>query len=129
MAALLAPKSEAGRKCLSLTDFCDRVQIVTTIVGGEQGVELVGLWDWTCDGLTPVPMAGSGGAKLRFAGSMPNGPTINWSANKSTGLTDVYETSDGRSESPLAVGIGFVLKNGSCGFSRPRTGKPLNSLR
>lgn len=128
---VFVPNSQAGNGCIQLTQYCDRVQIATTAVGGEQGIELVGLWDWMCDGVTLAPVAGNFGSKITFAGYLANiGLTENWTANRRDGLADIYETADGRTESPLVLGVGFTLTPGSCGLTNPNNGKPsLNSLK
>lgn len=128
--AVFVPTSHAASKCIALSDFCDRVSVNITNVGGQQGTELVGLWDWTCDGVTLAPMAGGAGTKLKFAGFLAGiGLTENWTANKGNHITDIYLTADGVNESPLVTGEGFSLTNGSCGFATPNNGKPsLHSL-
>ena len=48
--AMLVPAAQAGTKCYVLTNFCDRIQVSNYFVGGIQGTESVGLWDWACSG-------------------------------------------------------------------------------
>jgi hypothetical protein len=126
MAAMFVPGAQAQTKCYHFTNFCDGFQITQSTVGGNQGKEWVGQWDWLClaNG-TGSFMAGS----VNKIGTMPNypmggfGATYGFAANftfKGAFGFDLYGTFDGATTFAFQTSQPFTKTNGACSPLGPK---------
>jgi len=131
LAALFAPPVQGAPRCITFTNFCDRVEFDTASNDEVAGVVLWGSWDWECSG-SGTSVIGSGGQRLVVA-TRPvdagSGYVFAYSTalyfRKSSHLFDLAATS-GLSSGVLWLQIsqGWTQTNGSCGFLRGENRKP-----
>ena len=127
VAAMCVPAAHAT-KCYHLTGFCDQVQANKIFVGGVQGNEVVGLWDWVCLGAGTGTLVSGGPNKIGtqplypYAGGTGFGANANFSFKPLTGLFDLYGTVDGATTFAFQIAQGFTTTPGACSPLAPKTG-------
>jgi len=99
LAVMVVPQSQAASYCISLTNFCDTINLTSANVGGIQGVELYGAWDWECLGdYSSASIAGTPPSGKTYLATRPvySGTpyafayTAMFSLKKSGGAFDLY---------------------------------------
>ena len=124
VAALMVPGAQASTKCYVLTNFCDGIQVNQIAVGGNQGVEVVGLWDWLClkAGTGTLMSGGTGKFGTQplypYVGGTPAGFSANFTF-KPTGF-DLYGTFDGVTANAFQTAQAYTKVNGACNPLAPR---------
>ena len=122
LAVMVVPQSQAATYCITLTSFCDQIQLTSQSVGGVQKTILYGAWDWECTGdLTDASIAGDPPGATTYLGTRPIyvgtdyafAYTAEWSLKKSGFLFDLYGVT-ASSAIPFQLGQGWVLNNGAC---------------
>jgi len=72
LAVMVVPQSQAASYCVSLTNFCDTINLTSANVGGVQGIELYGAWDWECLGdYSTASIAGTAPAAKTYLATRP----------------------------------------------------------
>jgi len=110
----------AAPRCITLTNFCDRIETDNDASGNVFGV-----WDWTCDGVNLSSIIGrSPGPDLTMntrpvAGGAPFNYSTNFAFHKASGLFDLYGT-DGSVIFPFQTNQPYSMTNGACGFAGTR---------
>lgn len=128
VAALMVPGAQAQTKCLHFTNFSDGFQYTQSTVGGIQGHEWVGLWDWFGLGNgSGTLMAGS----VNKIGTQPaypyypsTGTTYGFAANftfkPSVAAFDLYGTFDGANAFAFQTAQPYTKTAGPCSPLGPR---------
>ena len=126
VAAMFVPGAQAATKCYHLTNFCDGLQATQIHVGGIQGNEVVGLWDWLCLGAgTGTLMSGSpnkfGTQPLYpYAGGNGYGFNANFTFKPPLAAFDLYATFDGTTTFAFQTNQPFTTTAGACNPLGPR---------
>jgi hypothetical protein len=127
VAAMVVPAAQAATKCYHLTNFCDGVQSTTIFVGGVQGTEAVGLWDWKCLGVGTGTLTSGGTGKFGtqpvypYSGGSPAGFNANFSFRASTLTFDLYGTTDGLTTFSFVTAQPYTTSKGGCSPLHPNT--------
>src|SRR5258708_4910456 len=128
VAAMFVPAAQAGTKCYHLTNFCDGLQATQIFVGGIQGVEEVGLWDWVCAHNGDGSLQSGGPNKFGkqplhpFHGGSPSGFNANFKFNPSLLLFDLYATTDGATTFAFQTNQPYTTTSGPCSPLHANTG-------
>jgi len=126
-AAFAAALSVGGQRVLAQTfcldvqpGFCDQAQVTV------QGDLVFGLWDWLCDGVSLIPVLGTGDfGGGSFTGSPPPGTVIGmWDVNVATRTMDFVQ-SDGASVVVTFSGVPLHIAPGACNFALSSGGTSL----
>ena len=126
MAAMFVPGAQATTKCYHLTNFCDGLQATQIHVGGIQGNEVVGEWDWLCIGGGAGTLMSGGPNKFGTAPGYPypSGTQYGFAANFTfkppVASFDLYGTFDGATTNAFQVGQPFTTTAGACSPLGPR---------
>jgi len=126
--ALFVPAANAGTTCYHLTNFCDGVQSTTIFVGGVQGVEAVGLWDWVCLGAGTGTLDSGGKNKFGtqplypYSGGTPAGFNANFTFKPLTHLFDLYGTFDGSTTFAFQTSQPYTTTSGPCNPLHAKSG-------
>jgi len=124
LAALFVPVSQAAPRCITFTNFCDRIEFDTTNVGGVEGTVFFGSWDWECASDPTSSIIGNGGTKFKV-GTRPIYVGTDYAFAYSAGFTfkkagllfDLYGT-NGPSAFAFQLAQPWTQASGSCGFAR-----------
>ncbi len=128
VAVMFVPAAQAGTKCYHLTNFCDGLQATQIFVGGNQGTEEVGLWDWLCLANGSGTLQTGGPNKFGTAPTYPytSGHAYGFSANftfKSlTHTFDLYGTFDGSTTFAFQTAQPYTTTAGPCNPLARQTG-------
>lgn len=121
-------QAKTKESCYVLSSFCDGIQVNQIAVGGAQGQEVVGLWDWLCL-LNGTGSLMSGGVNkfgtqplYPYSGGTGAGFSANFTFNPIKGF-DLYGTFDGSTANAFQVGQGYTKVAGPCNPLRPKTGR------
>ncbi len=120
VAAMFVPAAQAGTKCYVLTNFCDGVQVNQIFVGGVQGTEVVGLWDWVCIRGGDGTLISGGPNKFGtqplypFHGGTPSGFNANFTFKGLTHTFDLYATTDGTTTFAFQTAQPYTSHSGAC---------------
>jgi hypothetical protein len=126
--AMFAPAAQAVTKCYHLTNFCDGLQVTNTFVGGIQGQEIAGLWDWVClangDGTLIGGSTNNFGTQplYPFHGGTASGFNANFKFKVLTLSFDLYGTFDGSTVFAFQTAQPFTVTKGACNPLAPKTG-------
>jgi hypothetical protein len=132
--AMFVPSAQAVTKCYHLTNFCDGVQVTNTLVGGVQGTEIAGLWDWICLGAgTGSLMSGGPNAfgtqpLYPFNGGTGAGFSANFKFKPATGVFDLYATFDGVTAFAFQTTQPFTVTKGACNPLKAQQAKPRTTV-
>ena len=128
VAAMMVPGAQAATKCYHFTNFCDVVQVSQYHVGGIQGNEVVGLWDWLCfgagDGTEVVGGPNKFGTQPVYpyhGGSAIYGFASNFTFKPLVAAFDLYATFDGMTTVAFQTNQPFTTTAGACSPLGPRT--------
>ena len=117
-----ALRANAQTYCLDLQpNFCDQAQVTV------QGSIVFGQWDWTCDGVSLIPVLGTGGfAGGSFTG-VPSPGTIAgmWDVNVAARTMDFVQ-SDGISAVVAFSNVPTNIVRGVCNFALSDGGTSLS---
>jgi hypothetical protein len=123
VAVMFVPAAQANptpTKCYHLTNFCDGLQLTTIHVGGIQGTEVVGLWDWLCLANGSGTLISGSPNKVGTAPTYPypSGNAYGFSANFTfkplLALFDLYGTFDGSTTFAFQTNQPFTTTAGPC---------------
>lgn len=100
--------------------FCDQAQVTV------QGNAVFGLWDWLCDGVSLIPIMGTGGfAGGSFTGAPPPGTILGmWDINVAARTTDFWQT-DGTVAVLAFANVPINIAPGACNFALSGGGRSL----
>jgi hypothetical protein len=125
--AMMIPGAQASTKCYHLTNFCDGVQASQTHVGGIQGNEVAGLWDWVCIGGGAGSLASGGPNKFGsvpyypYSAGTPNyGFAANFTFKANVAAFDLYGTFDGVTATAFQTSQPYTVTNGACSPLGPK---------
>jgi len=130
VAAMLVPSAQAGTKCYVLTNFCDGLQVTNIFVGGVQGTESVGLWDWVCLGQgTGTLISGGNNAfgtqpVYPYIAGLTAGFNANFKFKPLIAEFDLYGTFDGVTSMAFQTNQPFTTTKGACNPLKARQAKP-----
>jgi hypothetical protein len=120
LVAIGVTPAAAAPKCITLTNFCDRIEFNSDSSGNTYGV-----WDWVCDGINLTSIIGrSPGRDITmntrpvYAG-FPFQYSADFAFHKASGLFDLYGT-DGTVIFPFQTNQPYSITNASCGFAGVR---------
>jgi len=131
VAAAFVPNAQAAAPktyCYVLTNFCDGIQMTQIHVGGIQGTESVGLWDWLCLKAGTGSLMAGGVDKFGtqplypYSGGTGSGFSANFTFNKVKGF-DLYGTFDGATANAFQTSQPYTKQAGACNPLAPRTGR------
>lgn len=123
VAAMFVPAAQAGTKCIHLTNFCDQLELVQTFVGGVQGQEVVGRWDWVCTFANDGTLISGSPNKVATQPLYPfhGGAAFGYNANFTfktlpgpTRLFDLYGTGDGITNFAFQLSQPWSFTAGHC---------------
>ena len=127
VAAMFVPGAQAATKCYHLTNFCDGVQASQSHVGGIQVNEVVGQWDWVCQGAGVGSFFAGGVNKFGTAPYYPmtSGGTFygfaaNFTFKPSVAAFDLYGTFDGATAFAFQTNQPFTTTAGACNPLGPK---------
>ncbi len=129
-AALFVPAATAGTTCFHLTNFCDGVQSTTSFVGGVQGTEAVGLWDWVClaNGTGTLDSGGKNKFGTQplypYSGGTGSGFNANFTFKTLTHTFDLYGTFDGMTTFAFQTNQPYTTTSGPCSPLHAQQAKP-----
>jgi len=128
VAVMFVPAAQAGTKCYHLTNFCDGLQSTTIFVGGDQGTESVGLWDWLCFGNNTGTLQSGGPNKFGtqplypYSGGSGQGFQANFTFKPVNHTFDLYATQDGHTTFAFQTAQPYTTTNGNCNPLARQTG-------
>jgi len=126
LAVMVVPQSQAAEYCISLTNFCDHIQLFSAAVGGVQNTILYGAWDWECAGdFTTTSIAGEKLGSNVYLHTRPvyTGTdyafayTVEFSMNIPKKLFDLYGVT-ATSAIPFQLSQGWSFASGACRAQR-----------
>jgi|SRR5215471_3981371 len=126
--AIFTPAANAGTICYHLTNFCDGLQSTTIHVGGVQGTEEVGLWDWVClaNGTGTLQSGGKGKFGTQplypYSGGTPAGFNANFTFKTLTLTFDLYATTDGSTTFAFQTAQPYTTTAGPCNPLHAKSG-------
>lgn len=112
LAALTFGALKANAYCVEPVGVCDQAQV--DVVGGV----VYGLWDWTCDGVSLIPVLGTVGfGSGSFTGGPPPADLLGlWDINISANTMD-FGVSDGTGFAVTFPNVPIVISTGACNFA------------
>jgi hypothetical protein len=122
--AMMVPSAQAGTFCIHFTNFCDGFQVTSSFVGGFEGTEWVGKWDWLCVFNGQGTLMSGGPNKIGTQPAYPYYPsfgTVNgFAANFKFGVVnfqktfDLYGTFDGMNTFAFQTAQPWTKTAGPC---------------
>jgi hypothetical protein len=135
--AVMVPSAQAGTKCITFTNFCDGFQVTQIFVGGIEGQEWVGKWDWLCVHAGEGTLQAGAPNKIGTQPAYPYYPNVgttggfaaNFKFVPLTHLFDLYGTFDGATTFAFQTSQPWTSAAGPCTNLHAQSNKPRTTVQ